>query len=125
MLAGVGFTMKCRACRPRPQTKAMRSTHLRRETVPTKRRRLKPRRIDLSAAAIRAWQEGDFHGLARALEIRPWQRHPWPLHLTALGIDPDNPPEALQLPWDASWERAAELQRALIAVAGRPPIVLK
>jgi hypothetical protein len=93
--------------------------------VPTKRRKRVPERIGISADAIVAWQEGDFHGLARALELRPWQIPPWPLRMGGLGVDPDRPPPQ---PWDAwasSWPKAVELQRVLIEAAGEPPARFK
>jgi hypothetical protein len=41
--------------------------------MPTKRIKRTPTRIGLGADAIAAWQTGDFHGLARALDIKPWE----------------------------------------------------
>ena len=93
--------------------------------MPTKRRRKGNRQIGIPASAVEAWRAGDFHGLAAALGIRPWQMSPWPLRLTPLGCDPSRPPAENVSPWAASWQRAVELQRALIAAAGGPPAKLE
>jgi hypothetical protein len=47
--------------------------------MPTKRTKRAPARVGLSEAAIVAWRAGDFHGLAQALGLVPFQPHPWPL----------------------------------------------
>jgi hypothetical protein len=89
--------------------------------VGTKRRKIPHRPIGLTSSAILAWQRGDFRGLAAATGTRPWQYHPWPTRLTALGVDPKDPPENVLSPWNASWQRAVELQAALLEAAGEPP----
>jgi hypothetical protein len=89
--------------------------------MPTKRQKIAPQNVSISAAAIEAWRAGDFHGLNRAFKIRPWQRTPWPLRLTLLGADPKRPPRSPSGPYDESWSRAVEFQRALLEAAGEPP----
>jgi hypothetical protein len=91
----------------------------------TKRRKVPHRLAGLTSSAIDAWQRGDFYALAAATGTRPWQMHPWPLRLTGLGCDPEHPPEDPTSPWGASWRRAADLQVALVEVAGEPPERLK
>ena len=59
--------------------------------MPTKRRRLANRAIGISPAAAEAWRTGDFYELNRALGICPHQFTPWPMEVSALGIDPDGP----------------------------------
>jgi hypothetical protein len=95
----------------------------------SKRRKLASRQVGLSARAIEAWRIGDFHGLNRALAIRPWQASPFPTRLTALGVDQGSYPIAQS--GHPAWHdlncygRAQELQRALIEAAGEPPAQLK
>jgi hypothetical protein len=93
--------------------------------MPTTRRRVPRPLVDvITPVAAGAWRYGDFFGLARTLQIKPWQMHPWPLRLTALGCDPRRAPEDSQTPFGASWRRAAQLQAALLEVAGEPPAKL-
>jgi hypothetical protein len=89
--------------------------------VPTKRRKRSARPIGISPEAVAAWRAGDFDGLACALGIRPWQRHPWPRRLTALGVDSRRPPAETLTPFDQSWQRAVDLQAALLELAGPAP----
>ena len=79
--------------------------------MPTKRRRLVPQRISVSAAAVEAWRAGDLDALRSALSIRPWQMLPWPLRLTALGCDRRHPPKE-STPW------ARELVTSRVAAGG-------
>jgi hypothetical protein len=88
--------------------------------MPTKRTKRNPARVGLSEAAIAAWKIGDFHALARALELVPFQPHPWPLELTALGCHQGPPPADAGELWRQGWPRAQLLQRALLEVAGEP-----
>jgi hypothetical protein len=84
----------------------------------TKRRKLASRQIGIPSAAIDAWRSGDFHGLNRALGIRPWQPTPWPIRVTAFGVDQGSCPTF----WNPDdYERAQQLQRALLEAAGEPP----
>jgi hypothetical protein len=94
--------------------------------MPTKRRRLAARQIGISGPAIAAWRAGDFHGLSRTLGIRPWQPTPWPVRLTALGVDQKPCPVQNGMPlWGSDdYAHAQALQRALIAAAGDPPAQL-
>jgi len=87
--------------------------------LPSKRRRRTPSVIRISPAAIEAWRSGDMQSLHRALGLRPWMISPLPLGVTALGCDPRHPPEGGPL-WCASWQRAVELQAALLEIAGEP-----
>jgi hypothetical protein len=86
--------------------------------MPTKRRRIAATRIGINDAALEAWRAGDSDALRQALSIRPWQMLPWPLRLTALGCDRRHPPTGTD-PWDASWSRAAALQRELYRLPAR------
>ena len=92
--------------------------------MPTRRRKLTPQRIGLTAKALEAWRAGDSGALRCALSIRPWQMLQWPLRLTALGCDRRHPPTETD-PWNESWPRAAALQRELYRLAGPPPRKLK
>ena len=51
--------------------------------MPTKRRKISHRAIGISAAAVEAWREGDFHGLNRALGIMPHQESPFHVYREA------------------------------------------
>jgi hypothetical protein len=88
--------------------------------MPTKRVKRAPARVGLNEAAIKAWLAGDFHGLARALELVPFQPHPWPIELTALGCHQGPAPADAGELWRQGWPRAQALQRALYEVAGPP-----
>ena len=88
--------------------------------MPTRRTKLAARRVALSPAAIDAWQQGDFHGLARALDLMPFQPHPWPYTHTSLGCDQGPCPAALGDLWRSGWARAQALQKALYEAAGEP-----
>jgi hypothetical protein len=76
--------------------------------VPTTRRRIAPSRAGISVKAIQAWQIGDFHALNRELGVRPWQWSPFDVQ----GTEPD-----YSRP-DHAWDRAMELRRRLIELAG-------
>jgi hypothetical protein len=89
----------------------------------TKRTKRIPARVGLSEAAIAAWRAGDFHGLARALELVPFKPHPWPLELTALGCDQGPVPADAGELWRQGWPRAQLLQRALLEAAGPPGLM--
>jgi hypothetical protein len=86
----------------------------------TKRTKRTPARVGLNEAAVAAWRAGDFHALARALDLVPFRPHPWPLELTALGCDQGPPPAYAGEFWREGWPRAQALQRALYEVAGPP-----
>lgn len=80
--------------------------------MPTKRRRRFPIAVGQSTAAIEAWRIGDAGTLRRELGIKPWQFEVWP-H----SVDPDDPPAVTDDHRD--WQRAVDLQRALMAIC--PP----
>jgi hypothetical protein len=79
--------------------------------MPVKRRLSKGRAHRITAEAVEAYKAGDYLGLHRALELRPWEVSPLPLSVTPLGCDQDERPD--DSPWNDSWEQAQELQRAL------------
>jgi hypothetical protein len=85
--------------------------------VPTKRKRRAPIAVGLTAAAVEAWRVGDAGTLRSELGIRPWGFCPWPTEVYSLGVDPDDPPDATED--HRSWQRAVDLQRALLAIC--PP----
>jgi hypothetical protein len=75
----------------------------------------------IGEAAIAAWKSCDFHGLHRALGLKPWERSPFQLEVTALGCDEDEFGELDEGDrWDESWLQAITLQRALLKLAGPP-----
>jgi hypothetical protein len=82
--------------------------------VPTKRRKLVPRKAGISAAALEAWHVGDWHGVNRELGIRLWEVSPFdaPAH--------NRPPDDDRTPHAESFAKAAELRRRLIELGGPP-----
>jgi hypothetical protein len=69
----------------------------------------------LTPEAIRAWHLGDFHQVARECAIAPCDWHPFDVSTNGL------PPAYVRSSWQlASWNRAQELRRALLEVAGEP-----
>jgi hypothetical protein len=71
--------------------------------MPSKRtplRREIKRRI--TAEAVEAYAARDYSRLHRALGLRPW-------HISPLRCDPEQPPTH-NLPWNDSWQQAAELR---------------
>jgi hypothetical protein len=82
--------------------------------MPTMRRKRASRRIGLSAAALEAWRQGDFHGVNRDLGIRSWEVSPFD------ATEPEPPEWSDGGPWHHSWPRAWELRQALIEAAGAP-----
>ena len=73
------------------------------------------RLFQISPEAIAAYKAGDFHALHRALDLRAWEISPLPIEVSALGVDPDDPPDDRNgSAWAASWRQAMELQRRLI-----------
>ena len=77
------------------------------------------RRFQISSAAVEAFRAGDYHGLHRVLDLRPWEASPLPVEVTVLGIDRDERPVWLQPEGIADWCQAVELQRRLIEAAGK------
>ena len=76
------------------------------------------RLFQISPEAIAAYEAGDFHTLHRALDLRAWEISPLPIEVSALGVDPDDPPDDRDdSPWATSWRQAMELQRRLIEAA--------
>ena len=63
--------------------------------MPTKRVKIAPRQIGIPRRGDHGLAAGDFHGLARALDLKPWL-HPSLCRrtLTALGVD-DGPPRPI------------------------------
>lgn len=85
--------------------------------MPVKRRLPKSREHRVTPEAIAAFEAGDYHGLHRALGLRPWEESPLPASITALGVDPDSRPD-----WATDfWPRAVELQGELLAAGARMP----
>jgi hypothetical protein len=91
--------------------------------MPTKRRKLTPRTIGISSAAIAAWREGGFHTLNRELGIGPHQHSPFDATRAT-------PPPWIQDNWNtdlrgglsgvAGWRHAWGLRQRLIELAGPP-----
>jgi hypothetical protein len=81
--------------------------------VPVKPRRHLRRQHRITAEALEAYGARDYLRLHRALGLRPWQRSPLPLAVTALGVDQGDAPPDDGTMLAASWELAAELQRDL------------
>jgi hypothetical protein len=84
--------------------------------MPTMRRKKLARRIDIPAEAIEAWQRGDYPELHRALGLKPWELSPFWV---------DDEPTLRGSTADLSWEKANELRRLMIELAGEPPARLK
>jgi hypothetical protein len=88
--------------------------------MPTKRRKLAPQRINISAEACEAWARGDKHACHAALDIMPFDHSPF--HVTSI-----EPPQWLQqmggtdlIADEGNWTRAWRLREALVAAAGPP-----
>lgn len=81
-------------------------------TKRTPRNRNVKRRI--TPAAIEAFRANDFKSLHHALGLRPWEMSPLPRDIEPLGCDPERPPNSGTTLFDQSFERAVELQRALL-----------
>ena len=79
----------------------------------------------VTAEVVAAWRAGDYLALHRALRLKPWQASPLPLRCTALGCDQRTEEQNAAMEykyriWDATWPQAQELQRELMAIAGKP-----
>ena len=88
--------------------------------MPRKVRRSKQLAHRITPPAIEAWQTADYMALHRALNLRPWQPSPLPVSITALGVDPDQPPAPDGRPWSEAWPLTADLQAELYRIAGEP-----
>jgi hypothetical protein len=80
----------------------------------TKRTRRARERSGITPEAVTAWQAGDWHGVNRALGVKPWQVSPF-------DVDGPKPPTwAADNAWAESWPWAWEARKALIELAGPP-----
>ncbi len=71
--------------------------------MPVKRRRVvHKQRSRITDAVIDAYLEGDYLELHRLLRLPPWHPSPLPTSVTALGVDPGDPP---------TWEKRCDLYR--------------
>jgi hypothetical protein len=75
--------------------------------MPTKRVKRQPERIGISAEAIAAWREGDYHKLNRELQIGPHQWSPF-------DASEAKPPQWMPDYQLAFWERARQLREELL-----------
>jgi hypothetical protein len=78
-----------------------------------KRRGERSRRI--TPAAIAAWQTGDWMGLYRALDLRPWMPHPFDIS------ENETPAENDTTEWAACFPEILDLRLELTRLAGEPP----
>ena len=77
----------------------------------TRKRRARPMRAIVDAAAVKAFEEQDWSALHRALRLRPWEESP-------LRVDDGPAPD--YCPADR-WEKAQALRAALIEAAAHVP----
>jgi hypothetical protein len=82
--------------------------------MPTKRRKMHARRIDISPEAIAAWQAGDYWRLWSLLNLRPWQMPMWDED----PVEGDDRPEYLRRAHPAPDPR--ELKPMLLELGGPP-----
>jgi len=73
------------------------------------------KRREVSPEAIRAWQTGDWLGVYKTLQIRPWWPHPLDIR------EGDTPPDD-DTGWAEAFPEMLELRRHMIELAGEPPV---
>jgi hypothetical protein len=86
--------------------------------MPVKRRGSKAHSHRITPEVIEAYQAGDYIRLHRALGLKPWEMSPLPTSVTSLGVSEHPPAGSPVGGWDASWGKAKELQRAILAEIG-------
>jgi hypothetical protein len=86
--------------------------------MPVKLRHPKVRAHRITPELIAAWLALDHSALVQTLWLRPWWRTPIPYEVSSLGVSewtgPDNEED------EEDWQRAIEIQRALVREAGWP-----
>lgn len=79
--------------------------------MPTKRRKIPPKRVAIPPEAIEAWRTGDDLALFAALKLPPWHVSPFDANLR-------HHPEPDGTAWSETWPRAVELRQELLKMAG-------
>ena len=82
--------------------------------MPTNRHRVERAQQGISAELLEAWQQGNRDLVRRLTQTKPWMISPMDATPGSRPADDD------RSEWSASWPRAVEWRKRLMAVAGPP-----